>query len=256
MSARGGDGALRLLQLTDSHLFADPASELAGRAPQAGFARVREAIAAREPALDGILVTGDLSHDGSEAAYERLRQALEPLAPRVLVIPGNHDDPARMRQLFHAGPVQWVTSEVLGDWHLVLLDTACADTAAGRLGSEQLAALDELLAAHPDRPTLIALHHQPLAVGTPWIDGIGLMDGDALIDCLARHDQVRALLCGHVHQAFAGVAGGVPLLAAPATSMQFQPGSQDFTIDDQAPGYRWLELGSDGALATGVERIG
>lgn len=250
----GGRG-LRLLQLTDTHLFEEPAAQLAGVTTDTQFARVRQAIAEREPSVDALLVTGDLTHDGSDAAYQRLRRSLASLAPRVFVIPGNHDDPLRMRELFRAAPVQWVTRAVLGDWHLVLLNSACEDAAAGRVGEEQLATLDRLLTIHSDRPTLVAVHHQPVAVGTPWIDSIGLADGDCLLDCLGRHVQVQALLCGHVHQAFERTQAGVRLLATPATSVQFQPGSTAFAVEDRAPGYRWLELGATGDLDTGVARL-
>ncbi|KTC63185.1 hypothetical protein AO262_22830 [Pseudomonas fluorescens ABAC62] len=45
------------------------------------------------------------------------------------------------------------------------------------------------------------------------------------------------------------------LLASPSTCIQFAPGSEDFKVSEQAPGYRWLRLHGDGRLETGVERV-
>lgn len=246
---------MRLLQVTDTHLFADPSVTMAGGSPQRGYEAVMADLAARESGADALLLTGDLSHDGSEAAYRRLRRTVEPLASRVLVLPGNHDEPARMARLFRSGLTRWVMSEVVGDWHLVLLDTARHDSAAGRLGEQQLVDLEQHLRRRPEHPTLVALHHPPVAVGAPWLDAIGLADGEALLACLARHPQVRVATFGHVHQAFDDWYGGLRLLATPATSFQFLPGSTAFALDDRPPGYRWLDLAENGDVRTGVVRF-
>jgi Icc protein len=202
------------------------------------------------------MVTGDLTHDGSDAGYGRLRRALEPLAPEVMVIPGNHDDPQRMQAHFGQGSVRWQAHRVLGDWQFILLNTACDDWAGGRVGPEQRRALEGYLASEPDRPALIALHHQPVPIAAPWLDAIGLSDGEALLESLGRHPQVRLALWGHVHQAYEAWHGAVRLLATPATSLQFMPHSRSFAEDDRPPGYRWVELRDDGEFNTGVERVG
>ncbi len=236
-------------------MFADPGADLGGCRPELGLQRVCDALS-RAPAPDAVLLTGDLTHDGSDAGYRRIREALEPLAPEVLVIPGNHDDPQRMLGHFGQGPVRWVTHRVLGEWQLILLNTACDDWSGGRVGSAQRQALEGCLASNPDRPALIALHHQPVSIGAPWLDAIGLSDGEALLQALGRYPQVQAAVWGHVHQAYDAWHGSVRLLATPATSLQFTPASVSFAVDDQPPGYRWLELGPDGAISSGVERVG
>ena len=42
---------------------------------------------------------------------------------------------------------------------------------------------------------------------------------------------------------------------SPSTCVQFAPGSKSFKVDNQPPGYRWLELHIDGRLETGVSRV-
>jgi Icc protein len=62
------------------------------------------------------------------------------------------------------------------------------------------------------------------------------------------------VLWGHIHQHLDLYRGDVRLLATPSTCIQFQAGSDDFAVEPLAPGFRWLDLHSDGTLDTGVER--
>ena len=48
---------------------------------------------------------------------------------------------------------------------------------------------------------------------------------------------------------------GVRLLASLSTCVQFAPGSEEFQVDHEAPGYRWLRLYPDGRLETAVSRV-
>lgn len=63
----------------------------------------------------------------------------------------------------------------------------------------------------------------------------------------------RAL--GHIHQEFDQQRGNLRLLASPSTCVQFAPGSEEFQVSSEAPGYRWLRLYADGTLDTGVSRV-
>ena len=59
----------------------------------------------------------------------------------------------------------------------------------------------------------------------------------------------------HVHQEIDRQRNGVRLLASPSTCVQFAAGCENFKADDQPPGYRWLELHSDGRIETAVSRV-
>jgi Icc protein len=87
------------------------------------------------------------------------------------------------------------------------------------------------------------------------MEPIGLRNREALFAVLERFPQARAVLWGHVHQEIDRLHGSLRLLASPSTCIQFEPGSEDFKVDERAPGYRWLRLLPDGGLETGVERV-
>lgn len=107
------------------------------------------------------------------------------------------------------------------------------------------------------------MHHNPVPLHSEWLDTMILENADALFERLRRYAQVRAMLWGHVHQAYDAtlpLAQGTPgrelrMLATPATSFQFGPGSQDFSLDAAAPGYRWITLHASGDISTDVVRV-
>lgn len=250
-----GGASLRVLQITDTHLFADTGATLAGVTTDSTQVQVIERMLAEYWPVDCILATGDLVHDGSESAYRRFRRNFEALGVRTLVIPGNHDDPQAMARVFDRGRVTWSGHAMFGNWQFLMLNSHVPGSAGGRLGREQLDWLDAHLHRYPDAHALIAVHHQPVAIGSDWLDRIGLEDGDALMTVLERHPRVRAVVWGHVHQSFARELNGIRLLGCPSTCIQFRPESEDFALDERNGGFRWFELFADGRLSTGVSRV-
>ena len=247
--------AQRLLQMTDTHLFADPAARLAEVSVEARF---RATLAAMRPWARGasaLLHTGDLVHDGSEAGYRRLKQALESLGLPGRVTPGNHDDRATLQRVYAQGQVTAARSLSLGGWGVIMLDSLLSGSVNGHLNAAELAGLGAAFAAEPAAHLLLAMHHQPVTVGTAWLDAIGLDNPAPLLERIAAEPRVRAVVFGHVHHAVEVRQGGCRYLAAPATAAQFLPGATQFTIDRSAPGFRWLDLYPDGRIETGVERV-
>lgn len=248
---------LRVLQITDTHLYGD-GGQLAGVDTEAAWEAVVAALRGKEQRCDLLLHTGDVIHDGAldtDAAYCEARRQLQGLGLPGLVVPGNHDDAGAMERVFHTGPVRLVGHLVAADWLFITLDSTVPGATHGHLSATQLQWLDDCLGANDGRHVLVGLHHHPVPVGCRWIDRIGLDNGRDLFDVLDRHDAVRAVVWGHVHQEFDGWHGDIRLLASPSTCVQFDPASPTFRIDPRPPGYRWLELQPDGRVRTGVERL-
>lgn len=244
--------SLRFVQITDTHLTDRAGGMLHGVNTAQTLATVVDGIRARESRIDGILATGDLSHDGGTPAYRRLLRMLAPLGAPIYCLPGNHD----ARDVFSCvlkGPrVQSGGRLLAGEWQLILLDSAVAGAVHGHLRPQEIERLDAALREHPDRHALICLHHQPVPIGSAWLDRLMLDNAAVLFEVLDRHAQVRGLLWGHVHQEFDRLRGAVRLLASPSSCTQFKPGCDAFTLDDRPPGYRWLDLHPDGRIETGV----
>lgn len=247
------DRVLTLAQVTDTHLLADETARLKGFEPDRLLAGTLAHLAATgKPDL--LVLTGDLVHDGSAAGYRRLATHVRGHGLRACALPGNHDDPEVMRRVLPEEGVPAGPLIRLGGWRLVLLDTHCPGSDAGEIGEAQASLLRDLL-ARDDGYLLVALHHQPLPVGSRWLDALGLRDGERLWAAVDSHPRLRGLLFGHVHQAFEATRDRVPVWGTPATCMQFAPWLDEFRLDDAPPGYRRFRLHPDGTVETEVVRL-
>jgi len=252
-ATRGG-GTLRVLQLTDTHLTADPHGSLLGQRTRNTFEAVLELAKASFWPPDLILLTGDLVHDEVPETYRYLDRRMSNLGVPFLAIPGNHDRPDLLAEILDSDGDRNVRQVSLGGWQLILLDSTIAGEDGGRLSQSQLEAVDQGLASQSG-PALVCLHHQPVPVGSAWLDAIGVCNGNELLSVLSRHERVRGILWGHIHQEYCAYRQGLCLLGSPSTCVQFQPGSHSFALDDRTPGYRWLLLHADGQIETGISRL-
>lgn len=244
-----------IVQITDTHLFADGDGRLLGLDTTRSLADVVQLVL-RRGRPDLVIASGDLAHDGSADAYRKLREQLAPLGTPVYCLPGNHDEGASLREhLNNDGFLCPPEVRTWNGWQLVLLDSTVHGSEGGQLASSELTRLNECLEAHPDAPTLVWLHHQPVPIGSDWLDTMAVANGGDLFAALAGRTQVRAVIWGHVHQEFDRTRDHLRLLASPSTCVQFRPGSTTFAVDFIPPGYRWLRLHDDGSLETGVERL-
>ena len=266
-TCRVGDGLVRdvvvisppflLAHLSDPHIGA----EWADSDPVAGLAAAVESVRSMRPQPDAVLVSGDLADNATDAEYERVRELLAPLKAPLYVLPGNHDDRRALHRHFAvpgAGgePVQY--SVDLGPLRLVVLDTTRPREDPGALDAERLAWLDAELAAAPEVPTLLAMHHPPLVTGVPAWDELGLPAADrrALGDVVARHRQVRRLVAGHVHRTITAELAGRAVLSVSSTYVQARLNfdSEEIELAAEPAGFA-LHAVLDGELISHVQPV-
>jgi 3',5'-cyclic AMP phosphodiesterase CpdA len=210
-----------ICQLTDLHVCAVGLN--ANRVSETNMLVTRgfRAVARMHPAPDVVIITGDLTESGLTAEYNNLATLLrQNLHLPVYVIPGNHDRRDNLRrELAHLPGVsadpEFVRYTVDNyPVRLVMLDTLVFGFGHGELGESQLQWLDGVLAAVPDKPTMIGMHHPPFACGVGYMDNIQLRDANAFAALVARHPQVKRIVCGHHHRTiFAPVAHAIASVA-------------------------------------------
>ncbi|MGC7892073.1 3',5'-cyclic-AMP phosphodiesterase [Vibrio anguillarum] len=248
--------SIKLLQITDTHLFAPDDGSLLSVNTVDSFHAVVAEICAQRVEFDAILATGDISQDHSAESYLRFSRGISSLEKTCFWLPGNHDFKPNMGAVFPSEQIQQSEHVLLGEhWQMVMLDSQVVGVPHGRLSDQQLALLDEKLSTHHQRHTLIVLHHHPLLVGSAWLDQHSLKDSDAFWNIVTQHRNVKAVLCGHVHQNMDKLHHGVRVMATPSTCVQFKPNSDDFALDRTSPGWRELTLSADGQIETQVERL-
>ena len=252
----------RFLHLSDLHVV--PEGQLvSGQLDTAGLLRVAiDTLIHRLDAIgpvDAVIVSGDISDDGSAESYEIARRELERLGHRLLVVPGNHDDREAFRvgfsnlpEMRRTGLIDWVAD--IGDTCVIGLDTLIEGKGGGVLRDESLALLSEALAGAGGRQILVALHHPPLRTGIRFMDTIGLENPDALRLVLDRHDAPVRVVAGHVHGVYHGLLGRHPVVTAPSccsafaldlrvgASVGFMTGPTGCALIDTGAGGVWTEL--------------
>ncbi len=246
---------LRLVQITDCHIFADAESRLLGMDTRASLRAVCAAIEREQPDRDGLLATGDLSQDGSPTSYEHLARQLDALGTPVFWLPGNHDDAGVMKQHFRGERIQAARRVLGAGWQIVLLDSTLPNEVHGEVSAGELEFLDAAIGEYPERHALVCLHHQAIDTGSGWIDRKGLRRQDELGARIRAHANVRGVVWGHVHQAAHHRLDDIEWMSTPSSCVQFKPGSEEFAIDTAAPGYRSLALHADGRIETAVHRL-
>lgn len=255
-----------IAQITDIHIGFDP-----GNPDEANRRRLR-AVLDRLPngpnRPDLLLMTGDLTESGDGESFAWLAEAVRHCPFPVWPMVGNHDDRAGLLAAFPDTPqdrgfVHYAVE--LTGLRLLLLDTLEPGRHGGAFCASRAAWLSAQLQAHRDTPTVIAMHHPPFAAGIDW------MDPDPAEPWIARfaaatagHDQIQAILCGHLHRPIVTRWNGAALVvgpsSAPAIALDLsaidaeRPDGRAL-VRDEPPGYalhRW-----DGrALVTHFESLG
>ncbi|MDP2504674.1 3',5'-cyclic-AMP phosphodiesterase [Oceanobacter sp. 3_MG-2023] len=244
----------RLIQITDTHLCALRSGHLLGMNTLDSLRCVLDIIRAGHLNADAMLVTGDISQDGSIESYRCLQAELAPLAIPSFWIPGNHDDLTAMATVTAGTTLQ---DRILRTphWQVIMLDSSVSGQVYGELADSELARLEAILTQSPDLHTLVCFHHHPVFMDCRWIDSIGLRNAGDLMAIVSRFSNVRGLLWGHVHQESDQIEGDLRLLSTPSTCVQFAPGTDEFTIDRLSPGFRWLDLLPDGRIESDIKRV-
>lgn len=257
----------RLLQLSDLHVVA-PGRRASGVLDTASLLRNGvDHLLARLDAIgpiDAVLLTGDISDDGSEASYAVARAELDRLGLPMLAVPGNHDRREALRAAFADtpgmpadGPIDWAVD--VADCLVVGLDTLVEGQGGGRLRAASLAFLERAIGGAGARATIVALHHPPFGTGIRFMDAIGLENPDDLADVLSRVEGSLRVVAGHVHGVHHGLIGRHPVSTAPSTCSAFAldvrpdapvgflTGPRGCAVIDTAPGGVWTALTFDSA---------
>ncbi|WP_022882070.1 metallophosphoesterase [Gryllotalpicola ginsengisoli] len=207
---------MRILHLSDTHLLADPEARHNGIDTTAALERVLARAAVVE-GVDLVVASGDLSEDGAAAAYEKLRDRIEPFAAErgaaTAYVMGNHDLRDGFEQVL--GPRDGVV-EVAG-YRVLRLDTSVPGAGYGELSAEQLAWARQQLAAPAEHGTIVVMHHPPVPAWSVLLHALELQNPAEALEAFAAGD-VRLVLSGHYHHAVATWVSGIPVVVAPGVT--------------------------------------
>jgi 3',5'-cyclic AMP phosphodiesterase CpdA len=221
---------MMLVQLTDLHVR--PEGVAAYRVAETNMLtdRAFRAVATLPQKPDAVVISGDLTDCGLTSEHAvlavMLRRHLGGLP--VYMIPGNHDRRENLRADLKDWPgvandpefVQYVI-----DHHavrLVMLDTVVPGAGHGMLCAKRLAWLEATLAAAPEQPTVVAMHHPPFVCGIAHMDAINLRNADEFTAIIAKHRQVERIVCGHHHRPITARVAHAIASIAPSVAHQVE----------------------------------
>jgi 3',5'-cyclic-AMP phosphodiesterase len=190
----------------DDHLFSDTASTLA---------QVKKAIAALEPRPGFVVISGDLTNRGTKENFLQLKHELADIDLPVYLALGNHDTREGFYEFVldepNRGSDPYFYSHVIGELHLIVLDSSTPNKVHGTIEPEQFTWLEQELALHPELPKVVVVHHPTAPMHLPIFNSINFDPDDATrLEALLEGKNVIGVLSGHVHFDQVSVRRGVP----------------------------------------------
>ena len=253
MNTKGDVLPQTMMQISDCHLGNQKGDKFLGLDADESLKLVLDMMGDDLYSTELLVCSGDLGNEAGEPAFKRLLEAL-PKTIKQAWLPGNHDDNDAMADII-ADKHQFLSSSVLGNWQITLLDTSIPKKVPGLIAADELQRAVNVLEQFPERHHIIFLHHHLLPIGCQWLDWQAVANADEVLETLVNYPQLKAIMNGHVHQANHKQYGHIDLYATPSTSIQFKTNSDDFALDVLMPGYRSFVLHDDGRLDTQVHRI-
>jgi len=247
----------RILQLTDLHLLKNKTVTMldfnSHDSLQQVMYLVNKSIQKCTPSL--IALTGDVSQDYSRESYKVAKQIFTQLPYPLVATMGNHDEPLTFAEFFNNPEDCANKIFYLDNWMILFINSHWSGHIGGKLAENELAFLSNALDHAGNKNTIIFIHHHVLPVKSAWIDKIGVSNATDFLDIIDKHQNIKAVICGHIHQDTLTERNKVKYFSTPSTSWQFATNSPSFKLDTLMPGFRWLDLYENGTFDTGVVRI-
>lgn len=200
--------------------------------------------------IDAILVTGDVSDDGSEWTYQYADRLFSTLGIPTLCCPGNHDSLKMMLEEYKPSFCKFLPpSSIIDGWKIVMLNSVIPadenpdqNKARGFLSDESLDYVIQEL--EEGLPTIIALHHPPLEPGG-WLNRRLLENRDEFNQTINRYPNARLVIYGHIHYFSDVQKGHIRYSSSTSVGFAFDKDLPKFQIADGLEGFSLIEINND-----------
>lgn len=196
--------------------------------------------------LDAIIITGDISNDGSKWTYEYLDNALAEIGVPTYCIPGNHDSLSMFYQIYKPHHYSTCKRVIMNDWKFLFLNSVMQDKndlnsnmSRGYITREELDFIDKEL--DDEMPTCLCLHHPPLEPGG-WLNRKLLDNRNEFNNLIAEHSNARCILYGHIHYCTQRKISQTMYISASSTAFAFDKDLPKFEIAQGSESFNIITL--------------
>tara|TARA_B100000929_G_scaffold30971_1_gene22604 strand:+ start:238 stop:1035 length:798 start_codon:yes stop_codon:yes gene_type:complete len=199
-----------------------------------------------EPQPDVVLVTGDLTDDGTKEQYSLLLEMLSSLNAPLLPLPGNHDERSEFLNAFSSTLPDEIPenhcSYVIDNFpvRLIALDTSLPGQHDALFSEDHELWLSTVLSQEKDKPTLIFTHFPPFETGINFMDLSGLKSADRLEKIIRNNPQVKLVVSGHLHRSIQTSFASTMISVCPSTGNQLKLdlNPKNGSAVDEPPGFQ------------------
>lgn len=250
---------MKIAQISDTHILTPGSDHLARASRVENLERCVAHVNSLAPNI--VIHTGDTVQHGQPEEYAHLREILAPLEAPLYVIPGNRDDRRALRKAF-ADVAYLPAQEDFFHYtvetpalRLIALDSTAPGERKGVYCPERQAWLDGELSRAPETPSLLFIHHPPFDVEDHYVGGYRqASEASALTALVARHPQVVALICGHVHCPYSQDWAGTTAITMPSVAVDVRKGI-DETEAQHRPIFNLHDISDDGRIVTQPQQV-
>jgi len=216
---------IKFVQITDLHLLGNPKARLHNIPITEVHLKIIDKIKNIESEIEFILITGDISENGSEESYFNAREIFSGLSKPIYWIAGNHDNMDAIHLFNNRRNIKSKKSFSTNAIHFILLNSVApspdgGNRSRGVLSNVELTFLKNEIEQNPTKQIVIALHHPPIKSGT-WKDDRMLQNANDFFEVINQFDNQKLVLYGHQHQENETIIGNTKFYSPPAASFQF-----------------------------------
>ncbi len=198
----------------------------------------------KETNIDIIIISGDLSNDGSISSYELIDDTFKQINIPIFCCPGNHDNIQNLQDTLQH--IKYITQVKQNDWQFIFMNSVTPDEfdpnlnkARGYLNEENLTNLEELLLQESCR-TIVVMHH-PAIEPDGWLNRRLLENRAEFIKIISKYRHVKMVLMGHIHEHYIRYINDIQFIIAPSVGYAFSASLPKFYIDTGKEGFLLID---------------
>lgn len=242
---------MRIIHMSDLHLTQD-GSTIWGEDTREKFIIAIDMIKKMQD-IDAILVSGDISNDGSFSSYifaDRLFSSTN--IPTYWSL-GNHDNLDLLKNNNLLSYCKLVCEATIYGWQIIILNSIAHDEEQpGKNRSRGVIDIDTMIKIKNQiytkkKPTIVVLHHPALEIGG-WQDLKILKNRDKFREIIESSEYVRIVLAGHIHEFTDRTLNGIRYSTAPGLGFAFSSKLANYEIQHGAEGFSLITINKNKIL--------